>query len=83
MYGKYASLVASAYWRRADALSDLGESAKAAEVLRELVKREDLREFPEWRQARDRVAELPEPAPEPDSAGAGSAKSAEGEEVGR
>jgi TolA-binding protein len=72
MYGKYASLVASAYWRRAEALSEIGENAKATEVLRELVKREDLRALPEWRQARDRIGELPEPAIDPANAAEGN-----------
>jgi len=71
MYGKYAPLVASAYWRRAEALSELGEGGKAAEVLRELVAREDLRKYEEWRLARDKVESLPPPAVDDESPDAG------------
>lgn len=71
MYGKYAPLVAAAYWRRAQALSDLGEGGKAAEVLRELVARKDLRNYEEWRLARDKVETLPPPVPDDGSGDAG------------
>lgn len=50
-YGKYRAEVASAYWKRAEALDRLKMSDKASEVRRELALREDLATMPEAQQA--------------------------------
>ena len=51
VYGRYASLVAAAYWSRGQLLEKLGQKAKAEEVYREFVSREELKEFPEYAKA--------------------------------
>jgi hypothetical protein len=55
-YGKFADLVAQAYWHRGQALESLGLAGEAREVYAELVSREDLAGFPEAAGAARRLA---------------------------
>lgn len=69
VYGKYRDLVAKAYWRRAEALERLALTREAFQVYTELAQREDLAEFKESGDARERADALkptlpPEPEPE-------------------
>lgn len=54
-YGKYATVVAPAYLKRAEALERLSEPVKALEVYRELALREDLKGTPEQSTAMKRL----------------------------
>ena len=56
VYGRYASLVSTAYWSRGQLLEKLGETEKAQEVYREFVAREELKTYPEYALAKERVS---------------------------
>ena len=56
VYGRYAPLVSSAYWSRGQLLEKLGEPEKAQEVYREFVAREELKTYPEYALAKERVS---------------------------
>lgn len=64
-YGKFRDLVARSYLRRGEALEKIDHDAEALEVYRELASREDLKEFEETKQAREKVKKLEPLAPAP------------------
>ena len=58
LYGNYTDWVAKAYLARANCLGRLNLIDKAAEVLREMLGQDALREFPEYREARELLTKL-------------------------
>ncbi|MBL9154893.1 MAG: tetratricopeptide repeat protein [Verrucomicrobiales bacterium] len=75
-YGRFADLNARAYLRRATTLEELGLTAEAAEVYRELAGRQDLATTEEARLATEKLRTLaptpPEPAPPAEKGGPAS-----------
>ena len=55
VYGRYAPLVATAYWSRGQSLEKLGHKEKAQELYREFVSRRELQQYPEYAKAQERV----------------------------
>ncbi len=67
VYGKYKDLVAKAYYRRGEMIEKIGDKSSAYEVYAELVARNDLAEFKEYRLGRtkaDQLKEFARPKPE-------------------
>ena len=54
-YGKFSKQVAQAYFKRGELLEGLGESAKAQELYAELVRRDELKPFPEYAKANSKL----------------------------
>jgi TolA-binding protein len=58
MYAKYRDWTAKAYLRRAECLHRLYEDNKARDTLQELLKADDLAQYPEYEQGRQLLAKL-------------------------
>lgn len=77
VYGKFRELVARSYYRRGEALEELGRKTAAFEVYSELASRKDLREFRESTLGSRRAEALEEFAPEEEETPAESSQPGE------